>query len=59
MQVLYLFIKRFFKAFVCSPIEKYLKSFLSGKKISPGNERKTKAFIEKWSKMMQLGNFTD
>ena len=27
------------------------------KKSFSGNERKTKTFIEKWSKMMQLRNF--
>ena len=48
---------RLFKAFIYSPVEKCLKHFCSGKKISSGNERKTKAFITKWSKMMQLGNF--
>ena len=31
--------------------------FALEKKISSGNERKTEAFIKKWSKMMQLGNF--
>ena len=33
------------------------KVFVLEKKISSGNERKTEAFIKKWSKMMQLGNF--
>ena len=32
VQVLYLFVKRLFKPFICSPVEKYLKSFWSGKK---------------------------
>ena len=36
---------------------KNIKKVFFEKKISSGNERKTEAFIKKWSKMMQLGNF--
>ena len=43
--------------FICSLMEKYFKVFDLEKNISSGNERKTKAFMKKWSKMMQLGNF--
>ena len=31
--------------------------FVFEKKKLSGNERETEAFIKKWSKMMQLGNF--
>ena len=38
-------------------LKNILKVFVLGKNILSGNERKTEAFIKKWSKMMQLGNF--
>ena len=57
IQVLYLFVKRLSKAFICSPTKKYWNRFWSGKKISTGSEKKTKAFVKKWSKMKQIVNF--
>ena len=38
-------------------LNKIKKVFVREKKTSSGNERKTEAFIKKWSKMMQLSNF--
>ena len=38
-------------------LKNILRVFVIKKKSLSGNERKTKTFIKKWGKMMQLGNF--
>ena len=50
MQVLYLFIKRLFKLSFAA----LLRKLLIWKKILAGNEKQTKAFIKKWSKMKKF-----